>query len=174
MKKNVIALLLAIVLAPGSVGSVPAWAAETTVQDEVIIEEEPTEVDEGIDTNVSDVSDAGKTEDIQSVDDMEEEPENEVAESAEEMGTTEDTEVVEAEEEDVESVIGDTSAEMAVVEEPQDEIEEETTETTETKESDATIVNAGDAIDSGTCGENATWTGRQIKLPYGTGSAGRS
>ena len=30
MKKNVIALLLSVVLAAGSVGAVPAWAAETT------------------------------------------------------------------------------------------------------------------------------------------------
>ena len=33
MKKNVIALLLSVVLAAGSIGTVPAWAAETTVQE---------------------------------------------------------------------------------------------------------------------------------------------
>ena len=34
MKKNVIALLLSVVLAAGSIGTVPALAAETAVQEE--------------------------------------------------------------------------------------------------------------------------------------------
>ena len=39
MKKNVIGLLLSVVLTMGSVGAVPAFAAETTREDEVAAEE---------------------------------------------------------------------------------------------------------------------------------------
>ena len=42
MKKNVIALLLAVVLASGSIGAVPVAAAETTTQES---EQEQGEVD---------------------------------------------------------------------------------------------------------------------------------
>ena len=60
MKKNFIALLLAVVMASGSIGAVPVLAAETTVQDETIVESAEevekeavvaSEEDEDADTN---------------------------------------------------------------------------------------------------------------------------
>ena len=40
MKKNVIAFLLAVIMASGSIGTVPALAAETTAQEAVAVEKE--------------------------------------------------------------------------------------------------------------------------------------
>ena len=83
MKKNVIALLLSIVMAMGSVGSASAFAAETTameaveiVQDEEAVEAEASE--ENGDTNIG-----ATTEDVLEVG-IEQEPEEDVVQVTEE------------------------------------------------------------------------------------------
>ena len=87
MKKNVIALLLSVVLAAGSIGTVPVLAAETAVQEEipgesteVSVEAAATESEEdaGEDQLIEAVSEA------ETVQSAEEEPEQEPEESLDE------------------------------------------------------------------------------------------
>ena len=78
MKKNVIAMLLAVVMASGSIGTVPVMAAETNGQEsmavEVATEKESEETGENID-----VASEGESVDI-----FEEDSEQDSTESAEE------------------------------------------------------------------------------------------
>ena len=46
MKKNVIAVLLSVVLAAGSIGTIPVLAAETTAEEAVVVEDNSTEPEE--------------------------------------------------------------------------------------------------------------------------------
>ena len=57
MKKNIIALLLAVALASGSVGTTPVLAAETTAQETMAIEEETIEEE----TEISDEADTDES-----------------------------------------------------------------------------------------------------------------
>ena len=160
MKKNVIALLLAVVLVSGNIGSVPALAAETTAEDTAAVEEENVEGAEEVseepenlevDDVVEDSSEGDAAEKI------EEESEQELTLEAEDGKTemTEEIEIAENSKEAEYSEKADTSAEMPEEEEPETVIAEEMAEV-EGKE--AKLAEVGDAVDSGTCGENAAWT----------------
>ena len=186
MKKNVIALLLAVVMVSGNVGTVPALAAEATTQEAVAVEEETVEdaeeesaetedagtgeVSEGTTETVTveeteevpeqelteevDTTEEAEEADTTEVDEVSEETEmSEETEVADEAGTMEEDTAEDTEDEDS-AVPADTSAEMTEEEEP-DAITEEGTTEVETKEA---ALSEGDIVDSGTCGENATWT----------------
>lgn len=131
MKKNVIAFLLSVVLAAGSIGTVPASAAETAVQDEMQVEnaEETAlvseeEADAGQTALVSEEeTDAGQTAEeasdadtAQAEEEPKEEPTDPVVEAAKEVSD-------EAEESDA-----GLTGEEAPEEEPVQEGEEETSE----------------------------------------------
>ena len=145
MKKNIIALLLAVALASGSVGTTPVLAAETTAQETMAIEEETIEEE----TEISEEADTAE-----SVEVIEEDPSQDATESVEEAETTDEKEVNEDPGEEV-AGIADTSAEAVEVEEAAVDVEEVETEI-EVK--DAALEDAEDIVDSGECGENATWT----------------
>ena len=160
MKKKVIAFLLSVVLASGSI--VPALAAETA-EEAVVVEEETaeetSEESEELTEETEDAETGEATEDAsegEPAEEIEEEPEQELTEEAEdgETGTTEETETAEDLEEADSADIADTSAEMAEAEEPEIVTEEEVAEA-EGKEA---ALAEGDVVDSGTCGENVTWT----------------
>lgn len=166
MKKNVIALLLAVVMASGSVGAVPVLATETTAEEAVAVEEES--VDEQKEAaEIMEDSDFGLTdEDVLEEESAqtEEEPVKGDEEKADEtvladeqeasVDTAETTEVaLDDEKETTESIDeGDSSTEIAESEET-DVIEEEIVVAEENKS-----VQEGDAVDSGQCGDDATWT----------------
>ena len=72
MKKNIIAILLAVVMASSSTGTVPALAAEPVVEESALEQGEGTEEDgtseqaEGLEENEEmDIEDASGDEDIQ-------------------------------------------------------------------------------------------------------------
>ena len=156
MKKNVIAVLLSVVMAVGSVGSFSVLAAETTAQEaSEIAQEEPPEKREDAEIGMTDVVTPEEETVI-----IEEEP----AEEAEDVIAVEGTTVEQHEAADTASTqeafasteeevldtadLGDTSVVIAEIEEP-DVIEEELV--TET------VKEAAMAATSGECGDNATW-----------------
>ena len=164
MRKQIIAVLLSLTMTVGSVGAIPVFAAETTAEEAVEMQEENASEQE-------DVTEATEDSDAETVDEEileepaqpEEEPvqENDIVEDADPItekeeisdtvSTTETTE--EAEEGVADSASeGDTATEIAEIEEPET-IEEELV-TAEQNEA----AYAGDVVDSETCGENATWT----------------
>ena len=176
MKKNVIALLLAVVMVSGNVSTVPALAAEATTQEAVAVEEEivedAEESTETEDTDTGEVSE-GTTETV-TVEETEEVPDQELTEDTdttdveevseetemseeiedpEEAGTMEEDTAEDTEDEDS-AVLGDTVADIEVEKDP-DVITEDGTTEVEAKEAD--LAEEGDVVDSGTCGENATW-----------------
>ena len=171
MKKSVIALLLSVVLAVGSNGatSVSAMEAseETTAEEALVVEEESVaeEVFEEIEdanTGMTDEDEAQKEysqqEEAVPSEGIEEEFVNEQNESA-------DTAVTENEEKNYEESEDANSLEENVVEpvEIEDELViEEDTETVEEKEA----VQAVNIVDSGTCGDNVTWTVTGEKYDY--------
>ena len=65
MKKNVIALLMAIVMASGSIGSVPAFAAETPAEETVEIEEEKAKEIEEVTEETDNASEGETVEDFE-------------------------------------------------------------------------------------------------------------
>ena len=150
MKKNVIAMLLAVVMASGSIGTVPVMAAETTAQESVAVEEAAEEATtETVETN-EDAPEGGSTE-------AGEDPVQDSTGSSEES-ETETSEVTELTEnaEEIDSVdIADTSVEMAEDEEP-DVVTEGVTTESESKE--AKLAGAGSVYETGNCGKSATWT----------------
>ena len=166
MKKNAIALLLSIALAAGSIGTAPVLAAETTseeasaVEEEDGLEEEVPEAIEGADTEGADTGlisdDVSEEEADQAGEEEPVEEEQEAEESAEERDESADIVVPEenADDEEVEDYAdeGEPSAEVTENEEPA--VIEEKIESSEENEA----VQAGDVVDSGTCGDNATWT----------------
>ena len=159
MRKNVIALLLAIVMVSGSVGSAPSLAAETTVQESVDVEEETAIETDGVSEETVDTGKSETVEDVSEGEPADEKDAGIVLDSMEtvdksETDPTEETEVAEdAGEEDV-AGIADTSAEVAEIEEPSVADEEESIEIEEKKPSLA----AANDVASGDCGESATWT----------------
>ena len=158
MKKNAISLLLSIVLAAGSIGTAPVYAAETTAEEAVAVEEEESlekeayEKIEDADTGLT----VSKEETIQADEEEPIEKEKEVEgstdgqdESADIVGLEETADDEEAEnyvEEKKNSVDETESVEPVVIEE-----EIVTADENEAAEAD-------DVVDSGTCGDNATWT----------------
>ena len=155
MKKNVIALLLSLVLAAGSIGATPVFAAETTAEEAVAVEEEASEESEDADTGLT-TSGVFEEETIQVEEEEPVEKEKEAEEPVEEQGKSADIVVPEETADDEETKDhgdeGETSAKETENEKPT-VIEEETR-----SEEDNEAVQAGDVVDSGTCGENATWT----------------
>ena len=108
MKKNMIALLLSIVMTVGSISGTPVLAAETTLEEAVIIEEaveEATEISEDEYT-------------AESLEVIEEDPSQDATESVEEAETTE---VIEDPEEEESADIADTSSEA---EKPTEDVDE--------------------------------------------------
>ena len=146
MKKNMIAFLLSIVMTAGSIGGTPVLAAETTAEEAVAVEEETIEEE----TEIPEEADTAE-----SAEGIEEDPSQDATESAEEAEITEETEVIEEAKEEESADIADTSSEAEEVEEPAVDAEEVETEN-EVK--DAALEDAEDIVDSGECGENATWT----------------
>ena len=171
MKKNVIALLLAVVLASGSIGAVPVAAAETTTQEseqeqgevDVTAEEEAESENEAEDSAiVKDISKEESTEDTEEVpvqeETVEETEQTEVQEGVEEDATIEEDTVAEEEavtEDEVEGADEEQGKET-------DELKPEDVGVKDTEVNDAsTLKKEGEAenvVDSGTCGSNATWT----------------
>ena len=174
MKKKAIALMLSVVLATGSIGAgIPVLAAETTAEEAVSVEKESEQ--EQID----------ETEEAASVEDECEQEQSGEAEETEDAGTGETAveEEIPAEEEGTEqedvtdAVEQDAETEDTVVEEeaaPEAKEKEEASENTgdtssaaieeiaEIEEVETAEIKearmAGDVVDSGACGENATWT----------------
>ena len=155
MKKNVIALLLSVVLAAGSIGATPVFAAEMTAEESVTVEEEASEEIEDADTGLT-AGDVSEDETIQAEEEEPAEEEREAEESTEEQSESTDIVVPEETEDDEEAEDhtdeGEPPAEVTENEEPV-VIEEETG-----SEEGREAVQAGDVVDSGTCGDNATWT----------------
>ena len=154
MKKNVIALLLSTILAAGSIGAAPVFAAEMTAEEAVTVEEEASEEIEDADTGLT-AGDVSEEETIQAEEEEPAEEEREAEESTEEQSESVDITVPEdITDEEVEDAVveGESYAEVTESEEPA--VIEEETGSEEGKEA----VQAGDVVDSGTCGDNATWT----------------
>ena len=156
MRNKVIALMLSVAMAAGSIGTAPVLAAETTAEEAAAVEEESTEPEE---INEIEDADIGMT--------SEEAPEEEPSVTDEEESVQEVTVQEEpAEDNDVPSEedtapeegtlenfgIGVTSTEIteieAEIEEPE-EIEEEIIVAEDNEAMSAT---------SGKCGANATWS----------------
>ena len=203
MKKSVIALLLSVVMVAGSVGSVPAFAAEAPVQEEVSIES-TEEVGEEAVLASEEEADSDMTEDVavvaeteQTAEEDTDEPEEAASEAETEQAVEEDTDEPDeaaseagtelAEEEESEQIAEESSDEdensgekvgTATAEADADNETGETAAIAETGEAAAiadteeTVITeeellietrkeaklAEDVVDSGSCGENATWT----------------
>ena len=181
MKKNVVALLLAVVMASSSLGTVPALAAETTAQEAVpadeAAEEVSSETDDAEDASVAEeetdttedtagVSEDDSAEEMEEIPDdsseegIEESSDPDLAEATEENEeeTTEEADM--AAEEDSFADTADTAAEAAEAVEAADPDEpaaatEEAAAEIEGKEA---ALADGDVVGSGSCGTNATWT----------------
>ena len=172
MKKTLIALLLAVVMASGNIGNVPVMAAETTEQDSdqvqgevgVSAEEEAISMNEAEGSSI--VEDAS-VEEIAEV--TEGTPVQQEEETVEE---TEQTEVQEVVEEDATTGEDSVAVEDAVTEDEAETVDEDQGNETVAPDTDeigvkdteindtSTLKKEGDAsdvVDSGTCGENATW-----------------
>jgi len=175
LKKNMIATLLAIVMAAGSIGTIPVMAAESTERELETVEEnteetpiETFETIEGLSEGepLESAEDTSEGEPLESVEDtsegesvesVENEPEldsNGLAEKSE-TETFEEVEMTVDEEEEESTDIADTSAEMAEAEEPAATVEGVTTEA-EGKE--AKYAGSGSVYETGNCGKSATWT----------------
>ena len=160
MKKNVIAALLSVVLAAGSIGTTPVFAAETTseeavaVEEEESLEEEASKEIENADTGLT-AGDVSEEETTQAEDEESVEEEWEAEESAEEQGESADIVVPEettgVEEMEDHADEGKTSAEVIVSKETA-AIEEKTGSAEENEANGTEMV-----IDFGSCGRNATW-----------------
>ena len=168
MKKNAIAVLLSFVLAAGSIGAAPVYAAETTAKEAANVEEAvDVEEEESIEEEVPEKienADFGLTvSGDEAVQAEEEEPVEEGQEaegSAEERSESDDIVVpeeaaeveedVEEEEAPVDEV--ENSAEVTGSGEPV-VIEEETV----SEEEKEAVQAGGNVVDSGSCGRNATW-----------------
>ena len=158
MKKNVIALLLSVVLAAGSIGTAPVFAAETTAEEAVAVEEEwsPEEAaseeiedaDAGLNVSEEEIMQAKEEESVQETEDNLEMEDS--TDKQDEIAATEDTAEATAPEEEAPDSAeeGDTSLEIAEIVEPA-EIEEEIS-VAEDNEAKAAV--------SGKCGTDATWS----------------
>ena len=158
MKKNLIALMMSIVMVVGSIGGSSVFAAETTAQEasEIAQEEETVETEDG---------DAGLTAEVV--------PEEEtfISEKQEPDKAAEETVDVEeiAGEQDKSVYSGNASAEIAESEIPS--VIDEDVVIEEGKEAEL----AENMLDSGTCGENATWmlTGTEHELTLTISGSGK-
>ena len=181
MKKNVVALLLAVVMASSSLGTVPALAAETTAQEAMPADEAAEEVSSGTDdaedasvvadetdttedpADVSEDDSAGELEEIpddSSEGESEEASDLDLAEATEENEEESTEEADIAAEEDHSADIADTTAEAAEAVEAADPDEpaaatEEAAAEIEGKEA---AMADGDVVASGSCGSYAKWT----------------
>ena len=164
MKKHMIAIMLSLAMASSSVGAVPALAVETTAEEAVAEQEEISDEQEEV-SEVMEDSDSGladedvlNEENAQTEEDPEQEETEDESESDDEQEETADTaETTEMTEEDEEEAAesedeDDTSAEITETIEPH-VIEEEVV----TDEDNEAVLDGG-VVDSGTCGENVTWT----------------
>ena len=175
MKNNLIALLLSIVLAAGSVVTAPAFAAETTAEEAVAVKEEKSLEEESLEEKsleeeapeeIED-ADSGLTSDEESEEETiqteAEEPAEEVIEEEQEADKSTEVqeesadiavpeETADAEEAEDPAEEGVTSVEVTEIEEPA-VIEEETISAEENESAQA-----GSVIDSGKCGNSAVWS----------------
>ena len=160
MKKNVIALMLAVVIASGSIGTVPALASETVEQEAVEAEEQTEEEtvevteDESVEVTedeTAEIENAATGETVEgaaegeSVVEIAEEPEQDLAEEIDIADTAEIAQEIEP------SVVDETVTEDEQISE---EVADEEIEDTEQVDKEA----KGTIVKTGTCGENLTWT----------------
>ena len=169
MKKQVIAVMLSMMMAVGSIGGASVFAAETEAMTAETTAEEASEIaqeedlkevpEEREDADVGVVSeDSSEQESAQVVEeelvqeeDEEPEDDSEIAEEQEESAANDVTAEMPPEEVEDDLVdISEISTDISEIEEPV-VIEEEIVTTEERK---ATT----EAVASGTCGENVTWT----------------
>ena len=176
MKKNVIAVLLSIVLAAGSIGTAPVLAAETTAEETASLQpEESTEIQgealeqtEEAELGLITGETPGEAELSPASEETSEEAEHslvtgDISEEAEHSPVTEEKSEETVAVDENESVL-DVAETASEIEEPDQNIEEKS-ETIE--ENDAML--AEEMVDeSGTCGDNVTWTlkgkGRNLTL----------
>lgn len=130
MKKNIIALLLSVALVAGNVGTIPALATETDVQDEVPAEtaEEVTKESEGAEDVAAETAEtAAEADTVQAA---VEEPEQSAVEEAEEA-EAEEAEAAEAENTDAEEADSGLTEETAAAVETEQEAVESVAEESE-------------------------------------------
>ena len=139
MKKKVITLLLSLVLASGSIGNVQVLAAEATEQEEESVQETETAEQDEEPVEEADTENAAAEVSEENPVPENEEPANEYEESNESDSETEDP----ANEEEF-----DTSEESAA----------DVLETEETEITDESADALDGIVDSGSYGENITWT----------------
>ena len=152
MKKNVIAIVLAVVMAAGSVGTVPALAAETTAQESVPEEEETAEDTTEIESFEVEES-TGTEYSVEGVTEENEENGEEPSEKNEDVPTEEADQKV-SEEEAAEDIV-DGANDHEQEEYVDEEIEVEDVQ-------DPAMAGEGDVIASGDCSatddDHVTWT----------------
>ena len=139
MKKKVITLLLSLVLASGSIGNVQILAAEATEQEEESVQEAET-----AEQNEEPVEETYT--------------ENAAAEVSEEAPVPEDEEQAEVNEDysepDSETKAPDNEEEFDTSKEAAADV----LETEETEITDESVDALADVVDSGSCGDDVTWT----------------
>ena len=150
MKKKVIALLLSILLAAGSIGTPSVLAAETTAEKAADVQEEGMEEQDGT-SDEAEISD-----DDLAVEDNSEDETTQVQQ--EESADSEEVQIVPVQTEDASADVDETvdavktddaslkSGEAAVIDEEIETVVENE------------ALNAGSIVDSGTCEDNLTWT----------------
>lgn len=147
MKKNAIALLLSIVLAAGSIGTALVFAAETTAEEAVAVEEEVSEIINDADTGIT-ADEITEEEAVQAKEKEPVEEEQEAEESTEEQD--ESAEIVVPEEitydEEMEDHADERENSADETENVESAVIEEETGSAEGKEA----VEAGDVVDYGT------------------------
>ena len=164
MKKNVIALLLSVVLAVGNIGTVPVMAAETPAQDEISGETVETG-DTALHSEEAEDAEADAEQQTEMdsetiTETAEEEPEQEQEEHAgegeeqqEDLASESEAQQEDTLEETKESA-GETDTSAAIDNTEDGAMAEEEFSVEEGKEAKQAV----DVVDSGICGNNATWT----------------
>ena len=145
MKKKVIALLLSLVLATGSISIAQVQAAETTEQEAVPVEkEEPAEDPEAEPDNLAeDISNQAEEEETVQETGVQIEENEDVTEpdSMEEISVEEDAIIGEEEDADLEDTTEDAAAALTDMDEAED-----------------ALAATGDVVASGSCGDDSIWT----------------
>ena len=167
MKKNLIALLLAVVMAAGSIGSVSVMAAETTAQEAELVQEETDETAEEETDVPATTEEASESETVQSEEEVsiqEEEKTVEETEQTEEKETAEGEAIIEEEAGTKEEEVTDEDQGKETDEPKPEDIGIEDTEVMDAsiqKKEEASAV-----VASGSCGNNANWTLTGVENDY--------
>lgn len=167
MKKNLIALLLAVVMAAGSIGFVPVMAAETTAQEAELVQEETDETTEEETDVPATTEEASEGETVQSEEEVsiqEEEKNVEETEQTEEKETAEGEAIIEEEAGTKEEEVTDEDQGKETDEPKPEDIGIEDTEVMDVsiqKKEEASAV-----VASGSCGNNANWTLTGVENDY--------